>query len=363
VALFLVLGLLSKEMLVTLPAVMLLLDYWPLQRLQFTGDPGRLALQRENGASVWSLFREKIPFLALSVVFSVVTFIALRSFRQSVVTYSWPERIGNAIVSYVTYLAQMVFPVGLTPWYPHPGQQLGLPEVLFSLLVLLAISALALATGRTRPYLIIGWLWYLGMLFPVIGLVQRGEQSHADRYTYLSQIGLYIMIAWGIGDLSSRWRQRRLLLGSAAAAVLIGLMVLAHRQTSHWRNSEALWKHTLAHTSRNYVAHLNLAVNLAQSGRIPEALPHFEQALQIRPTSAEAQNNYGYTLALLGRLNDAVPFYENAIRLKADFVGAYLNLADALTALGRTREAQAHYATAARLTGGSAPAPKAIVSP
>lgn len=358
VAVLFALGLLAKEMLVTLPAVLLLLDYWPLNRVATAGlaDPtGSLRLPR---SSILALVWEKIPLFVLSAISCAVTFVALRSFRQPVVTYSWGERIENALVSYITYIGQMSAPAGLTPWYPHPGNGLTLVEVAFAAVVLLAISAGAWAWRQTRPYVLMGWLWYVGMLVPVIGLIQRGEQARCDRYTYLSQIGLYIMIAWGVTDLCSRWRLPRAVLGAAAAVVVVILTIFAHQQASHWRNSEALWKHTLAHTTGNYVAHINLAVGLAESGRVQDALGHFEQALRIRPTSAEAQNNYGYALTVLGRLGEAVPFYQNALRLKPDFVNAHLNLADALVALGRPNEAQPHYATAARLTGTPSQAPR-----
>jgi tetratricopeptide (TPR) repeat protein len=245
----------------------------------------------------------------------------------------------------------MLFPQGLTPWYPHPGSQLGLTEVVFSAVVVLGLSAGAYRLRRTQPYLLIGWLWYLGMLFPVIGLVQRGEQARCDRYTYLSQIGLYIMIAWGVAELAARLRWPRRVVAIGASVVLIALMACAYVQAGYWRNSETLWKHTLAHTSRNYVAHLNLAVGLAESNRLPEALPHFQQALQIRPTSPEAQNNYGYALASTRRVIEALPYYQEALRLKPDFVNALLNLGDALTALGRANEARTYYAAAEKILG------------
>ena len=347
VAALFVLGLLAKEMLLTLPALLLVLDYWPLNRWPASGA--------NSGArpptTAWGLFREKLPLFLFSVVSAVVTLVALRSFRQDVVTYSWPVRIGNAFVSYAAYVGQMLFPQGLTPWYPHPGSGLVLAEVVLSALVVIGISVGAFMLRRTRPYLLAGWLWYLGLLVPVIGLVQRGEQARCDRYTYLSQIGLYIMIAWGVADLSARWRHRRAILGFAGAAVVVILAACAWVQTSHWRSSEALWRHTLAHTTRNYVAHINLAVGLAENGRLPEALPHFKLAVDLRPTSPEAQNNYGYALASSGRVAEAVPFYQNAIRLKGDFVNAHLNLADALVALGRANEARAHYDAASRLMG------------
>jgi tetratricopeptide (TPR) repeat protein len=352
------LGLLAKEMILTLPAVLLLLDYWPLQRWAPSMANVRSKTTAPHGISAVRLFFEKAPLFGLSIASGVVTIVALRSFRQPVLTYSWPVRIGNAFDSYAAYLGQMSFPQGLTPWYPHPGNDFSWPEVIFSAVVVLGISAVVYALRRTRPYLIVGWLWYVGMLVPVIGLVQRGEQARCDRYTYLSQIGLYIMVAWGAADLCSRWRFRRVVLGTGAAVILVVLMAGARVQASHWRSSEALWRHTLSHTARNYVAHINLAVGLAESGRVPEALGHFEQALRIRPTSPEAQNNYGYALAGLGRLSEALPFYENALRLKPDFVNAHLNLGDAQSALGKPAEARIHYEAAAKLTGAPAPVAK-----
>jgi len=364
VATLFTLGLLSKEMLVTLPAVLLLLDYWPLGRTSSPQAAGE-STARVDTSILGKLCREKLPLLALSAIFSIITVLALRSFSQPVATYAWHERIGNALVSYTAYLGNLFNPAGLTPWYPHPGSSLTFAEVALSTIVLSGISGWVWIARRTRPYLIVGWLWFLGMLIPVIGLIQRGEQARSDRYTYLAQIGLYIMIAWGAKELAARWHRPRLTLGIAGSAFILAMTAIAYNQTSMWRDSETLWRHTLAHTSRNYVAHNNLAVLIAQGGRVPEALTHFEQALRIRPTSAEAQNNYGYALTDLGRVGEALPFYENALQLKPDFVNAHLNLADALTTLGRPGEAQRHYAAAERIMKGGqteSPTPKPSLS-
>lgn len=348
-AVMFVCGLLAKEMLVTVPAVLLLLDFWPLNRWAAWSVKARGATPEAK--SFGRLFLEKVPLFAFSAISCVVTLIALRSFRQPVDTYPWPVRIGNALVSYAAYVGQMFFPQGLAAWYPHPGGQLGMIEVLFSAIMVLGVTAGAYRLRRTQPYLLIGWLWYLGVLFPVIGLVQRGEQARCDRYTYLSQIGLYIMITWGATEIATRLRWPRRALVAGAGIVVVALMACSYVQAGYWRNSEALWKHALAHTSRNYVAHLNLAVGLAETNRLAEALPHFQQAVQLRPTSPEAQNNYGYALASMGRFADAVPYYQAALRLKPDFVNALLNLGDALTALGRANEARTYYAAAEKILG------------
>ncbi len=347
-AVLFLLVLLSKEILMTLPCVLLLLDFWPLQRLPALTATGTPIAPAERWATFWRLVVEKIPLFALSAVFILPTFLSRRSFLQPVETFSLPVRIGNAFVSYAVYLRQLFFPVELTPWYPHPGNNRPIWEVLLSLSVLLAISAWAYRSRQKRPYLLVGWLGYLGMLVPVIGFIQGGEQARCDRYTYLSQIGVYVMLAWTAAEVFAGWRHRRAFLAVAAAAVLFPLALCAHLQASYWRNSETLWIHTLASTTDNYVAHNNLATWLAQRKRLPEAIRHFEEALRLKPRSAEAQNNVGYALALLGRWPEAIGHYQQALRLKLDFVNARMNLGDALLALGKPDEAQAQYAEAAR---------------
>ncbi|MSU65765.1 MAG: tetratricopeptide repeat protein [Opitutus sp.] len=340
--------LLSKEILLTLPCVLLLLDFWPLNRIPTVNAKGAPLSPPERWAAFGRLVVEKIPLFALSAGFVLTTFLSRRSFLQPVETFSLPVRIGNAFVSYAVYLRQMLFPSELTPWYPHPGRNLPVGQVLLSLAIVLAISAWAYASRQKRPYLLVGWLWYLGMLVPVIGFIQGGEQAHCDRYTYLSQIGLSIMLAWTAADIFAGWRYRRAFLATAAVAVLLPLVLCAHRQASYWRNSETLWVHTLASTTDNYVAHNNLATWLAQRKRMPEAVGHFQKALRIKPSSAEAQNNVGYALALLGRWPEAIGHYQQALRLKGDFINARMNLGDALLALGKSAEAQAQYDEAAR---------------
>jgi len=208
---------------------------------------------------------------------------------------------------------------------------------------LFLISAGVMAGRRRHPYLLVGWLWYLGMLVPVIGLVQAGDQARADRYTYLPQIGLYILVAWGAMDLCGTRRQGRAMLGFAATAILAALLAVAHVQTGYWKDSISLWTHTLACTSGNYLAHNNLGLALATQGRLPEAIEHYERALQLKPDFAAAHYNLGNALAAQGRATEAVEQYEQALKSKPDYAEAHNNLGMALAGQGKLAEAVEHY--------------------
>jgi len=337
--LFFSLGLLSKPMLVTLPFVLMLMDYWPLSRLSSNGpDAPRPRFQTWLG-----LLFEKIPFLLLSAVDCVVTVLAQRNAIGSVQAFDFPSRIGNALMACVAYLGQMFYPAGMAVFYPYPQNHIPHWQVGLSLLVLCLISAGVMAGRRKRHYLLVGWLWYLGMLVPVIGLVQAGDQARADRYTYLPQIGLNILVTWGAMDLCRAWRHHRAALGFAATAILAVLLAVANVQTGYWKDSVSLWTHTLACTSGNYLAQNNLAMALAEQGRLTEAIGHYEQALQIEPDYVKAQNNLGVALAGQGRLTEAVEHYQRALQLRPDDAEVHNNFGIALAGLGRPAEAIDHY--------------------
>src|SRR6476646_3127903 len=242
VALLFAFGLMSKPMLVTLPFVLLLLDYWPLGRLG--------GKKSEVGSRLRRLIAEKVPLFALSTCSCIVTWFAQRQGPNTIDQLPFPWRLNNTFVSYVTYIWQMLCPVRLAVFYPHPNDRLPLIEVTAAIAFLIGVSLLVIYLRRTKPYLVTGWFWYLGMLVPVIGLVQVGEQARADRYTYLPQIGLYIVIEWEIGDLhlASRSRGHRALVGVVAAIAIVCLGMRAFVQVSYWKNSQTLWSHTLAVT-------------------------------------------------------------------------------------------------------------------
>jgi protein O-mannosyl-transferase len=362
-------GLMSKPMLVTVPFVLLLLDYWPLSRTRgpaFANQPSRKATASREAAArqaefgsrkpeiqSWSkLVAEKIPLFALSIGSCVVTFILQERSAGSIAQLPFNWRIQNAIVSYVTYIWQMFWPSNLAVFYPHPENTLALWQVMLAAAFLVAITLLVFALRRTRPYLLVGWLWYLSMLVPVIGIMEVGLQSHADRYTYLPQIGSYIAVAWLIADLSISLRIHRRVLAAVAIIVVVALSACAWRQTSYWRNSETLWTRALAVTQNSDVAHTNLGMFLAERGQLDEALPHLQAALEIR--SAGVQPHYrlslslihcdlGYVLAKKGELDDAIAHLRKAIEFQPDYADAHYNLGTAFFQTGRIDEAIAEY--------------------
>jgi len=328
-ALLFALGLMSKPMLVTLPFVLLLLDYWPL---------GRIGGQKsEVGKQLRTLITEKIPLFALSALSCIATLLAQRQGPSAIDQLPFLWRLNNALVSYVTYIWQMLWPARLAVFYPHPNDRLPLVEVIVAITLLVGISLLVIYLRRTKHYLVTGWFWYLGMFVPVIGLVQVGEQAHADRYTYLPQIGLYIMITWTLGDLiqKSPGRAQRAVVAIAATIVIALLSIRAFVQTSYWKNSETLWNHALAITGENDVAHNNLGFLFLRKGELDQAISQFQEALNIRSRNSEShyslgaaliQSNLGNALARKQLWDEAIDHLQEAVRLRPDYADAYFNL-------------------------------------
>jgi Flp pilus assembly protein TadD len=343
VLLFFALGLMCKPMLVTLPLVLLLLDYWPLNRFP----------PPENGSVPWRLIAEKIPLLALSGASCIATLIAQAGARSPLGRISLSLRVGNAAISYVTYLGQTFWPSGLAVLYPFSPQDVGAVRVMLSLVLLAGIS-LGVLVLRRRPYLMTGWLWYLVMLVPAIGIVWVGTQARADRYTYLPQIGVSLMLTWAAADLAAGWRRRRLVLGSSAALILVALVFCAHTQASYWRNSETLWTHTLACTSDNIIAHNNLGNELTRKGEVDEAIAHYHTALQIKPDYAEAHYNLAEALLKKGSVDEAIVHYQAALRIDPGYFDACNNLGNALMRTGCVDEAITHYQRALQIQPDSA---------
>ena len=331
VAFVFALGLMSKPMLVTLPFVLLLLDYWPL---------GRIKPQRPDiGRQLLTPIAEKIPLIALSAVSGVITFLAQRH------AIGWTEqlpmlaRINNAIVTYVIYVRQMFWPVNLAVFYPHPENRLPLWEIALALAVLISITSAAVILRRKAPYFITGWFWYLGMLVPVIGLVQVGWQGHADRYTYLPQIGLYIAGSWALADLSVSWRHRRMVLSAAALFVIGALSWSAWMQASYWRDSETLFTHALAVTKNNDVAENNLGIIFLQKGQLDEAISRLQAAIDLRPENGPAHDNLAKALLQKGRLEDAMVHYRKFLEIEPHNVETRNILGTALIQQGHVKEA------------------------
>jgi tetratricopeptide (TPR) repeat protein len=346
VALLDALGLLAKNMLVTLPFVLLLLDWWPLGRMKLAeGGKAGLATPR---VLLWRWVKEKIPLFLLSLGSCVATALVPEKVAK-LDCLPVLERMGNALVSGVIYLRQMVFPVGLaTPYLFSTG---GLPiwTVCVASVVLLGISAGVVACWRKHPYLLVGWLWYLGMLVPVIGLVQISYYAHADRYTYLPGIGLAIAGTWAVADWSVGWKHRRAIVGGLMLAVMGTLIVWGHRQTCYWRDDKSLWTRSLACTSNNHIAYNNLGSVLAKEGKLAEAIGQFRKALVIKPDYAAALNNLGTALAEEGKSEEAIAQFRAALRINPASKLDHYDLGLALASEGKTEEAIAQLRAALKI--------------
>jgi tetratricopeptide (TPR) repeat protein len=334
-------GLLSKPMLVTTPFILLLLDYWPLDRAQRSQVSGQPATPKP-GEGGWSVVRglvvEKIPLFGLSLIVAFLTSRGIAPAHSAADQLPLLARLGNAFVSYVVYIWQMIWPANLGVFYPFPQNGLPMWQVLLAAAALVAITIVIFAIRKSYPYLLVGWLWYVLMLLPVIGIIQVNLQAHADRYTYLPQIGLYLMIAWGAADLLktpnvefrgsySAFDVRRSAFGVCCVAIVMALAFAARVQASYWRDSETLWNHTIAVTKDNYFAHASLADLLMRRGRVSEAIAHSEEALRIRPGAADAQNNLGLALLQTGDVKRAVAHLQKALEIDPGHMNAEVNLA------------------------------------
>lgn len=341
------LGLMAKPALVTLPFVLLLLDYWPLGRM--AAEDSDTVAENRRASIPWRVVIEKIPLFLLTIAFCVATPLAEGNAVTSLEAMPMSWRIANAPVSYVMYLAKFFCPVGLAVPYPHLGGDLPVWAVAGSSLLLLGISVVALVGWRRFPYLFVGWFWYLGMLVPMIGLVQVGTHAMADRYTYLPLVGVCLALAWSSAEVVAVRSIRRQVIASSAAVIVLILMGCAWQQTSYWRNSETLWNHTLACTSQNAVAHTNLANALASRGQRDAAITHFQKAVEAKPNDPECHNNLGLALAGKGQIDEAIAHYQRALQLQPDHVKTHNNLGVALGGLGQLDAAIAHFREASRI--------------
>ena len=343
-------GLLSKAMLVTVPFLFLVLDYWPLRRFAFSpaAAAGEVPERASTSTTSW-LVAEKIPFLVLAAAISVATVFAQKQGLNA--AHDWPLRwrVDNALVTIWVYLRQMVWPAHLAVFYPHPKAALSVWVVGLSLLGLLVATLGVFVFRKKYPYLITGWLWYLGMLVPVIGLVQVGWQAHADRYTYLPQIGIYLMIVWGIADFTAGWRARKLILGSVVALVITVLMALSWRQVGYWSSSVRLWRHTLAVTKDNDVAERGLGTELLRLGQVDQAIAHDRAALRIRPRDANGLTNLANALLKKKEYPEAIEHYREVIGVRPNDSEMRRNLGKALYQSGAIDQGMAEFREALRI--------------
>ena len=342
-----ILGVMAKPMVITLPFVLMLLDFWPLGRVS-----GYAGVVLSRSKSIRFLLGEKIPLILVSIGGGLLAVIGEKQIGalKSLDFLPLDARFANAVVSYVQYLWRMVWPLELSVFYPHPGH-FPFSIVMLSGTILIAISLAAWWRHRSHPYLAVGWLWFLGSMVPVIGVVQIGSHANADRYTYLSLIGIFIITAWGVQALL-----RRFLLGKRIFLVLIiGVSVilsgLSFRQVQYWQNNGTLFSHALAVTRDNHVAHNNLGAALAREGKISEAMVHFEEALRINPPFPEALFNMGTSLFKQRKYAQAVPFYLKFLELepKSKVMDAYNNVGFALMQEKKFREAIPYFQKALKL--------------
>ncbi|RJQ60495.1 MAG: tetratricopeptide repeat protein [Desulfobacteraceae bacterium] len=333
VTIFFILGLMAKPMLVTLPFVLLLLDFWPFERIR------RINGEKERANAI-RLFWEKIPLFVLSLGSSVLTFLvqrnsgAVRSFES----LSFQLRMDNALISYVRYLCKLLRPLHLAVVYPY-SQSIPAWQVGGALVLLVVITWISICHIKRYPYIFVGWFWFLGALVPVIGIIQVGPQAMADRYAYIPLIGLFILIAWGIREISLKSHLGKIGIVSLAGTLIAVLAVITHQQASYWKNTITLFQHAVNETSNNHIAHINLALALMEQNRLDEAIAHFNLALKIKPAFPLAHNNLGVAMGRQGRYSEAIRHYTEALRLKPDWAGALFNLGNALSALGQFEDA------------------------
>ncbi len=331
-----VLGLMSKPMLVTLPFVLLLLDFWPLSRFRSTTKKDYNFSYKRLAGLIW----EKLPLFALSAISCIITFFVQKHGEAVVSLEAFPLtfRIANSLISYITYIEKTIWPQNLALLYPYPTI-LSPGRVIVSGSLLLCISALVFRTINRFPYLAAGWLWYLGTLVPVIGLVQVGSQSMADRYTYIPLIGIFIIATWGIADISARWQNRKILLSLSSASVLAAIIISAWFQTHYWQNSITIFTHTLNITNHNSVAHYELGLAFEHTGKLNKAVLHYNEALKINPDYAQAHNNLGTVLARQENMEAAIYHYDQALQIDPDYSKACYNLAKAYLTLNKIETA------------------------
>jgi Flp pilus assembly protein TadD len=334
VVVFFALGMMSKPMLVTLPFVLLLLDYWPLGRFD----------NHRHKAGGYFLIIEKLPLFAIAAGASVVAFIVQKTGKAipSGEDFAFPIRLANASISYIRYILKMIWPMRLAMFYPHPGRDVSVLYAVLSAILLLVVTILILLFRKGHRYLITGWFWYIGTLVPVIGIVQVGNHAMADRYSYITLTGLFIIVAWGLPELLGKLHYRKAALWTLSLVVLFALALCAHIQNRHWKNSITLCEHALKVTDNNYKAHFCITLMLIEQGRLDEAIQHCEEAIRINPKCYEAYNNLGVALCKAGRMDEAIQCYEGLLELRPDYAITHGNLGAILVSEGRYNEAIEH---------------------
>ena len=346
--LFFVLSLMSKPMVVTLPFVLLLLDFWPLNRLDLKWPKNYSNCPQKK--SVYHLLWEKFPFFVFSTVSCFVTFFAQKKGGavKSFEVYPLMVRLSNALHSYLKYIIKLLLPHKMAVLYQHPGI-LPLWETVGTLLILLSISLFSIIGIQRRPYCTVGWFWFLGTLIPVIGIIQIGSQAMADRYMYIPSIGIFIIMAWGVPGIVSNLSFKNIFLSLFATVFLLILGLFTWKQLHYWKNSIMLFERAIAVAPYNAVPHNNLGNALKEIGRVGDAVKHYRKAIRFKPDYYEAHSNLAGALEKTGRIDEAISHYMEALRIKPEFEQGHYNLANLLNNIGRTDEAIKHYFEALRI--------------
>jgi tetratricopeptide (TPR) repeat protein len=348
----------SKAMLVTLPFVLLLLDYWPLRRLKFGQERSNSKISEKTIAKRSEILRlvlEKVPLFLLSMGSSILTFLLVkREFGvSSFDLLSLQARLTNAMVSYLEYLGKMLWPEKLAMFYPHPGNTLPAWQGIFCGLALVGITIISIRLIRKAPYFIVGWFWYLGTLLPVTGIVHGGGQAMADRYAYIPLIGIFIIVAWGVPEFISKWRYKEKVLSVSAGIIIPTLLITTWGQVSHWKNSITIYKHAIRVTDKKYptfaIIHNNLGIALFADGKNEEAISHYKMAIKLKPTLIKPYYNLGIVLFADGKIEEAISHYKMAIKLNPNFTNAHYNLGIVLVQKGERKEAVHHFRETVRL--------------
>ena len=349
VFLFYFLGLMSKPMIVTLPFVLLLLDFWPLGRMKIFArkDDDQIS---NSSILIKPLLSEKIPLFLLSGAASVVTLFAQSSQNAvaSLKTFPLYIRIANAFISYVNYCINLIWPFDLSVLYPHPEKFMFL-EAASAFTLIAAISFVVFRFAGRKPYLAVGWFWYIGTLVPVIGLVQVGAQAMADRYTYVPLVGIFIIMAWGISDILADWKYKAFGMRIMAVTFLLILAGITWQQIAYWKDSKTLFSHALEVTENNAIAHNNLGSVFGKKGQLRKAREHYTKAIQLNSNYVSAIHNLGLVFFRMGNLNEAIDQYTEALRIDPGYEKAHYDMAVALQKKGRRGEAGRHYSEALKI--------------
>ena len=343
-------SLMSKPMLVTMPLLFLLLDFWPLQRLASVNIV-------KNTRRFWALVLEKLPFFILSLIFCVIAILGqkLGGALGAATEFPFSIRLANAIVSYTAYIYKTIYPENLAVIYPYPSH-ISLLRLMISVLILTVITCAAIFRHKQNPELLVGWFWFLITLLPVIGLIQVGTQAMADRYTYVPLIGLFVSGVWGIHALSMKFRINGGIAAFAATAVIFTFSIMAMNQISIWNDSETIFFHTLSVTRNNWAAHLNYGEALMEKGRVNAAISQYQQALAINPGFELAYLNLGVAAGKKGQTDIAIHYYQKALAIKQNLPVAWLNLGNAYFRKGMPDKALSYYETALSFQSDSAEA-------